>query len=362
LLLPTGALGKEYWILSWPSSPLDMIDIPGMSYPSQQGYFTVVATEPGDTQVTVKVTGYVDGTPAAIPGVIPLVDMSPGDEQMFLMHQGQVLNMVAHKKKPYGFAEANMFDLTGSRITADKPIMVFGGHEEAVVGWNDPNLPQGTEQDACCAEHMEEQLFPVDTWGMDLVCAKSRPRGPAGNHEPDVWRILAAYPGTILTTVPAINGVNGKTLNGGEWIQFEAMDSFEVHASKPIEIGQYTVGNACTQDFIGDPDFILAVPSAQYRENYPIAVPEGYGENYITLVRAPGAAVKVDQAPVADSVFAAIPGGSWEVGYVTMASGQHLVESSQPIAVYAFGQDSAVSYGYPAGLNLKKNNPLTPGQ
>ena len=56
-------------------------------------------------------------------------------------------------------------DLTGTIITSDKPIGVFGGHEAAVSGTQ------------CCADHIEQQLFPVATWGKTYIATKSFPRG-----------------------------------------------------------------------------------------------------------------------------------------------------------------------------------------
>jgi hypothetical protein len=333
LLLPEEALGTRYFVLSYPTSPNDLFAIEGFEFAPQLGYFTVVATSPGATQVTVRVTGYVFAE-----GVVPA--MSPGDEQMFVLQQGEVLNLASHKAD-ITMADVDYLDLTGSEVTSDKPVAVFGGHEEAVVGWS------GDGGENCCAEHMEEQLFPVDTWGSHIVCAKTKPRGG----EPDIWRVMAALDGTELHTDPPLPA-DGVVLGKGEWIEFEAFESFELDATGPIQVGQYTVGQLATSAGTGDPDLILAIPSAQYRETYPIAVPEGYAHNALTIVRPTQAPVMVDGVQLDASVFSPVGPGVWEVGYVDLTAGVHSVWSPQPVGVYAYGYDSAVSYGYPAGLNL----------
>ena len=56
-------------------------------------------------------------------------------------------------------------DLTGTLIESDQPVGVFVGHEATVLS-NQATSP-------CCADHLEDQLFPASTWGKVLVVAGS---------------------------------------------------------------------------------------------------------------------------------------------------------------------------------------------
>jgi len=341
LLLPEEFLGTDYLVMSWPTSPNPSV-IPGLSIEPQLGYFTVIATAPGTSQITVTVTGFVQPSQTTA-DKIGLPMMVPGDTQVFFLERGQVLHVESMKANA-GFSDFAKLDLTGSSVRSDKPVAVFGGHEEAVVTWS------GAGENSCCAEHFEEQLFPVATWGDEVLCAKSKPRGGGA----DVWRILSGADGNQIGTDPPQQGAQSLTLDRGEWRQVEATGSVVVKGTGPVSVGQFTVGGMATPTGQGDPDFVLMVPTNQYRTDYPIAVPEGFTTNIVTIVRPAGAAVALDGAPVSDSVFTAnVPNTTWQIGYLDLTPGVHLIQAGQPIGLYAYGWANAVSYGYPAGLDLK---------
>ncbi len=330
LLLPVNVLGREYWILTQPGSPS------AMGFTGQRSYFTVVAVQPGTTEVTVTVSE------ATSPGE-NLPAMTRGETRTFQLEQFQVLNLEATDRMTFG---EGALDMSGSHVLADKPVAVFSGHEESVIG---------TSQcaDACCAEHLEEQNFPVNTWDTEVLCAKSHLRGGPG--ELEIWRVQAAYDGTRITTDPPIPGLDGQTLNAGKYIQVETPESFEIVATAPIQVAQFFIGQNCTDQFVGDPSMVLAVPTAQFRDDYTLLVPENYDTNWVTIVRPPGVDIFVDDAPVA-APFTAFASGLWEVGYVLLQPGVHRIQAAWAFGVYLYGWDAAVSYGLPGGLDLKASS------
>ena len=145
--------------------------------------------------------------------------------------------------------------ITGTRITSDVPIAVFAGHEQAVIG-----TPRSQEEDNCCADHLEQQLFPVNTWGENYLAAASPTRG----RNADVWRILAARDGTVITTNPPQPNANNVTLDAGEFVEFEVTANFEVSATGPISVGQFLVSQDVTDDGVGDPGFVLLPATEQF--------------------------------------------------------------------------------------------------
>jgi hypothetical protein len=375
LLLPSGSLGQEYWVVS--RNQL------GTKFRS---YFNVIATAPGKTEVTVVVSA------PTLAGVgVP--SMSLGGKMTFTLEQGQALNVESNKENA---------DLTGSWISADKPVAVFGGSEASnspQIGNCIPSgksfpakvcagstlsggLGQSCSKDAdcppaCCADHLEEQLFPVQAWGKTYVGARFSPRGK----ELDAWRVLAAENGTTITLTPAI-GVTVPTLNQGQFFEFQTTSDFLLQADKPVLLTQYmassyatvtTESAPCTTDAscgqhgflgicegtfgktcspIGDPSMVLDVAVEQYLDDYIFLVPDKYKLNYITVVAPLGAVVKLDGVELQGGAFAPIAQTTWAVARLPIPAGKHTLSATQKVGLFVYGYDDDVSYGYPGGAGL----------
>ncbi|MEZ4468260.1 MAG: IgGFc-binding protein [bacterium] len=217
LLLPSHVVGQEYYVMTREQS-----------FDRLRGYLTVVAIDPEDgedpsTEVTVRVTARTQA------GVGGIQAMEPGDEITVTMQPFDVLSIQT---------AAPGADLTGSYVTASKNVVVFGGSEAANVPNTNhcididpvtregvceykPDEPCRTNYDCnearlntCCADHLEQQLFPVNTWQRHYIATKSFDRGL----ESDYWRILASEDDTKIETVPP--QVPIPTLNAGEWFEF----------------------------------------------------------------------------------------------------------------------------------------------
>ena len=156
MLIPENSFGKEYIVQSR-EELLGGLSIPlGMdcntycsSFPG--GQCTLQGFEEGcllPYRGTVTVVGKYANTAVTIQSTAPtlagpgLPAMTANSEQTVTLEPYQVLNIKT---------DQDGSDLTGTIITADRPVAVFGGHEAAVTS---------TE---CCADHLEQQLFPVKT-------------------------------------------------------------------------------------------------------------------------------------------------------------------------------------------------------
>jgi hypothetical protein len=107
-----------------------------------------------------------------------------------------------------------------------------------------------------------------------------------------------------------------------------------------------------TDEHIGDPSMILTVPTQQYRDQYNILVPMGYDDDWVTVIRPVGLAIEMDGAQL-NATFDTFGSGDWERAYVAISPGAHQFNADQPFGLVAYGWNQAVSYGYPAGLNLR---------
>jgi hypothetical protein len=350
LLLPQNVLGKKYYPVSRASG------IAAMGFPAQSGYVTIVAAWPGTTTVTITPSANVDATKA---GSTPLPTSFPkGKPTQVALQQYDVLNLQA--------AQAQMFsggnDLTGTFIDADKPVSVFGGHQEDVETF------EGTTDDSCCAEHIEEQFMPLEQWGTAVNCVKTKPRG----NEPDHWLIMAGEYNVTLTTNPPNLAVKGVKLNGvaksgvslsglvlakpGDYIEVETPESFNLTATGKIQATQIIVSRGVTQTFTGDPSMQIVPSPKHYRTDYGILTAQGYDHNYATVVRPVGLAITLDGQPIDGFLtgpFTVFGDGTWEYAYVDFKTGAHNFAATSNFGLQVYGYGNATAYSYPGGMNLE---------
>ena len=336
LLLPAEAVGTEYYVMAWPSGP------DALGFGAQTGWFTIVATREGDTQVTITFAAtLVDGAEPDLQGI------TAGSTHTFTLAQGDVMNFEALTRFQLFPPLIEEGDVTGSYIVADQPIVVFAGHEEAViVGSYD------SDDESCCADHLEQQLFPISTWGTRYFAIHSPYRGT----EVDYWRVLGSVDGTRISTTPSIPGLDGATVNAGSFIEIESDASFEITATAPVLVGQFLVSQQ--DDRIpsakGDPAFVLAVPVEQFRNNYTFLTPAGYAEDFVSIVRPVGVEVLLDGTPLGGDRFTTLASGTHEWAHIRLDPGAHtmIAPGEERFGIAAYGYDRAVSYGFPGGLDL----------
>lgn len=401
-----------------------------------RSFITIVAAQGGQTNVTITMPSPDNDasgntwpllTLASQDGTIK--SFKSGESASFTLSQWGTLNI-----------ETNMVgsDLTGAVILADKKIAVFSGSEAANVPntnhcdvskcqpgdlnagqkcghcvW-DGKTKCASNDDCgsfvvCCADHLEMQMFPVPVWDAHYVAVKLYPRGK----ERDAWRIMAATDGTIVNLVPAPKDAKGKgisvpVLNKGEWFEFETVDNFEIFARHddktpaPVLVGHFMAsqdapdpGAQPDDAGTGDPAFLLAIPSAQWRTEYVFLTPDKYRFNYVS-VAAPihrvcnATTAKKGQTCTADSDCGEgaatnscaddtqvtfdgqlIPpdqffniSKNYKGARFAVDAGPHTIRglpglgadgkpAESRVAVDVYGFDQYVSYGYPAGLDLK---------
>lgn len=347
LLIPTTSLDREYLVMNRPQLNLSL-----------RGFMTVIGVAQGITEVTVTTT-------ASIGAGEGIARMLANETRTFTLNRFDVLNL-----EP----DAPGADLTGSVIVADKPVVVFSGNEAANAPTplgtcteenvcDDDGRPCVSDIDCignvpCCADHLEQQLFPVVTWGKEYLAVRSYPRGG----ELDLWRVLASRDGTTITLDPVDathQGGGVPVLNRGEFYEFEAAGDFRLTASEPVLLGQFLAGEHSRNAGIGDPAFILVPPLRQLRDSYVFLAPNKYAVDYVSIA-VRNASARLDGVLItelADSLpgfvkVAAIGGSEWTAYRVPIEDGFHTLTCPGTCSVMVHGYDQFVSYGYPGGLNL----------
>ncbi|MEZ4268209.1 MAG: IgGFc-binding protein [Myxococcota bacterium] len=328
LLLPSKVTGQEYYVMSWPHRNGGGAVL--------RGFATVVATQEGQTVVTVR-----PAAPVVAGGGIGALEV--GSQYLFVLEQGQALNLESDGEEGV--------DLTGTYIKADKKISVIGGHECA-------NVPLGVN--AC--DHLESQLFPVETWANDYVADNFEPRSVS---QVDIWRVMAGGNEVTVQTIPPVKGYEKFKLQRGGWIQFATSESFVVKADGPVMVGHFLTGSSypgaevvClntgvgSDTAIGDPAFTLAIPTKRYLREYAVLTPTGYMEDYLNIIAPPSAKITIDGQPLT-APLVPIPGTSFAVARTVVQPGVHSVKGDQVFGLTAYGYDCDVSYAYPGGLKLQ---------
>lgn len=369
LLLPVHVLTGAYVGASWvplsrrtcSEAPVVGCDWSSIRYP---GYLAIVGISPEPTAVTLTAAGEIQADAAG-----RIARTSKGGSVSFALARGEVAHvtvapppecvagrpgynsLVECETVPFVGELCDYFDtcsetdhdLTGTRVSADGPVEVFGGHTCAYV----PHTSQ-----AC--DHLEEQMPPIQTWGADYVGA---PMGDGGITGRNIVRVVAAFDGTVVTVTPAQGGVNGGTLGAGQYLQFDATTPYRVQGSRSIMVAQYLVGQYASDPPAarGDPAVTVLAPAEQYRSDYTFILPTSYnagtnGQNHILVIRPPGLAITLDGAPLAAAFQ---PIGDREIGVALLDGGTHHTTASEPFGLIAYGMGSFTSYATPAGLDLE---------
>lgn len=370
LLLPTHALGREHRVASYlPLSFVGFGVIVGDSYPaasfgfSHRGFFTVIGSPHGPSRVTI--------TPAApiardASGRIPPI--AAGERFELALEPGEAAHVFAARHptcdstRP-GFTNIGVrcvtmgsgkgafiecrddyaceepgYDLTGTLVESDVPVAVLGAHECAFLPF-----------DRWACDHLQEQMPPLETWGLDHV---SMTVGPAGGGGPNLVRVIAAEDGTSVAIDPPQGGTSVVSLDRGEWTELVADGLFRITGDKRILVAQYLWGQGPDggEGLRGDPALWIVPPIEQFQRSYEIALPVTYSfdnaRNFLLVVRPKDTWTAIDMVPT-DAFATEL--GDFEAGVVTAEPGIHSVVGEDDFALIAIGLSNWESYATPAG-------------
>jgi len=295
--LPVDVLGTRYTVMSWEAG-------------FGRSQFGVAASADATTVTITPAVATADGHAAGTPYTVTL---SRGQSYLATGVTG---------------------DETGSIVTSDKPVAVFGGNECA-------NVP-GPTFFAC--DHLTEQQPPDSAWGSSFLTVPLKTR--IGG---DTFRILASEPGTDVS----IDGTPVATLGAGEAHTQIIAGPAQITSSSPVLVAQYS--NGTTFDNVtSDPFMMLVPPFEQFQTGYTVSTPDaGFATNAANLV-VPDASVgevSVDGTAVPASAYTAIGTSGFSGAQVDLTLGSHTIAGpGTPFGAFVYGFDSFDSYGYPGGL------------
>ncbi|RLB59763.1 MAG: hypothetical protein DRI90_15000 [Deltaproteobacteria bacterium] len=349
LLLPTNALGQVYRVITWSAGhpvPIDMLG----TIIVDRSYVTIVGTEEGTT-VTVRPSWRVKGN-----GAIPLTQ--PGETIQVELGAFDVLNLETDDAT---FAEGNqplVADLTGTTVEASKPVAVFGGVESTSAPYHVdiPTFPGWNSEDSCCLDHLEEQMFPLESIGTRFVITRSPIRSTGSWAEPDVLRFVgAAAPATVTTNLPA--PFDTFTLQPGEVRDTWTDTDVVVIASEPVLIAQVLISQGYVDGpYKGDPALTMFPPVEQYRTEYVFLTPGSWIENWVVIAAEIGSQITIDGSVPTNCIVStaiSLEGTNYEARRCPLNEGVHQLSGDLPFGIAAYGYGSAGSYAFTGGADVK---------
>jgi hypothetical protein len=325
LVLPSPALGKEYYIMSYPSSSQ-------YNTPSQ---FAIVGIK-DSTKITIEPTA------STVKNGFTIQTITLNKGEVYLIQNNII----------YGKKTDN--DLTGTHINADKEIAVFAGHQRT-------EIPLEYAMSNASRDCLIEQMIPVSCWGKNAIITPFASVS-SGTYK-DIYRVIAAKDDTKIY----VDGIFAATLNKGQYYQNYLLKAAVISSDNPIMVSSYMKTAGSSLGDIGDPSVLIIPPVEQYKNNYTVINAQFFSEQsgyfgdtmilaqYLNII-VPNEArdsVYIDGNLLSPSIFTPI--GESDYYYVIYKStdGTHNINCTMPISVIIYGYGRAVSYGYLGGMAMQ---------
>lgn len=355
LALPVTALGKEYYHMCY----YDFLE-----YGPWASGFVIVAPE-NDTKITIKLNGKGKGAAKTLMG------RNIGDVIQVTLQEGQTY-MVRGDATTRG-----LFDLSGSKIIASKPVGLISFHMRTIIPSFDINNGR---------DHMSEMLPPIHAWGKKYVTVEyKRDKGQG-----DFFRIMASEDNTNFKCV-YYDKDNGNILGNWEGQLKKAGDFeeyLETHATagnqlksihgtsvwtadKPVLLHHYSYSEQWDGATVFDPFMIISVPEEQFITSTVFQTPanKAFITNWFNIVAKHDPndldfndlkSIKIDGTPItqieARFTYNQIPNTDMYWAKIPVTPGAHRIAGDGKVKFggYIYGFSNWDSYGWPAAMAINK--------
>ncbi len=353
LLLPTTALGTEYKFIG---VPYHQVRDPFGNIRGESPAMIAVLSPSDRNRVTVQLPPGANIEPDSNQEVV----YQGGQAQVRMNAQDVLLITSSGVPSPP--------DLTGSLITSDKPVSVFSSHICSFY-------PE--DQSAC--DHLQEQLFPVSTWGNRFQLVPVAERNQNWFSEVTYWKLLGsdtttrfqlsipfmqlnpAQPGFQMVPYCGnmLEGDSTIVLNPGQYCEFGTRRAVEAVADQPATVmgiiaGQQATGLLAFGSHAGDPAIFLLAPDEQFRRDYTFLTPDTYFTDYVTIITPPANELVLDGNPLSLDDAVPIGGSLMQFKHIEITDGPHQLQGRAPFGIIVYAYDDFVSYAFTGGLNLTK--------
>ncbi len=264
-----------------------------------------------------------------------------------------------------------LFDLTGSKITSNKPIGLISYHERTMLPSNNTDG----------RDHMCEMIPPVSAWGKKYYSIELQ-----RDNRGDYYRVVASKANTRVK-MKYYDKVSKELLGQRDIILSKAGDFYEDfnswagngavvgfngittwEADKSILVMQYAYSANWDKGNVFDPFMIVLTPQEQYLKAtvFQTPVSAAFVNNYFSFIVV-GDTADLEQKKLkslaidGDTVYRSysqlllqnIPGTNLYWGRRSVSPGPHIVTSNTLFGGYIYGFGTFNSYGWPAALATK---------
>ena len=244
---------------------------------------------------------------------------------------GDVLTITMYQLQSLLFQSRS--DLTGTKVSSDKPIAVVSGNSANIVvsGGN--------------FDYMVEQLPSVNNWGSEFTIVSFADQ-TAGY----IYKVIAFYDNTIVQ-IP------------DQQITLQAGDVYEsgvtyllvttVESSRPVLVAQFMVSQNLFGMPVG-PSMMLINANDQFVSQEVTFSAPSYSHLYATIVISHGdlASLSLDNMPI-PTTWSQVDANNSEIVQGELEAGLHVIQSSDlttRFAVYVYSIGNYISHAFPAAL------------
>ena len=257
------------------------------------------------------------------------------------------------------------YDLTSSRVSSNKPIAVFGGHQRALIPYTGYNIVESRD-------HLFAQMAPVNTFGKTYIITPLP--SPAKDHSyfKDKYRIFAPYDNTKIYK----NGQVLTVLNENEYYEGDIIDAFVLTSNKEMSVFIYKKSGLVIAElsYDGDPFMLMVPPKKQFLDEYITynlqvntyageATPEDiYTQQYLVIITLTPyrSSITIDDEHIPNYRFIEIEGSCYSYAFIRVTDGEHKLKGDHDFGVYVCGYGYADSYGYVGGMKFNTEEEISP--
>ena len=330
--LPKNNAGTDYRVISYENST----NVFGN--PDEQSQFAVAAFTDNTTVTITPAAPTASGNPANVPFTVTL-------------QAGQCVQVQTDPSVPG-------LDLTGSVVTSDNPVVVYGSHSRTEMphGWIRPD-DGNTSRDM-----LLESMPPTSDWGKNFVLdAIAISSDGAFNPQGDLVRVLALKSNTSVS----VNGHFWTTLGADGFADTMIQGPTMINASGAVLVAEY-MHTDYTTNGNGDPFLAIVPPVDQTFNRYTFFLPANpdFALQFVNIVTDSISenAVTLDGQLLPASTFTPVPGavGNQHFGVLEAnipgTQQLHTISTTMPttngLTILGYGLGNVVSYGYTAGSLL----------
>ena len=240
------------------------------------------------------------------------------------------------------FHISHSYDLSGTIITANKPVSVISGDTCADVG-------------AGACDHLAAFLLPAKNWGKEFVVATT---GRMNKRVGDIFRVFAYENNTIVRRAD-----RESVLSTGEFTEIDLAGgdlASSINCSKPCQVVQYVKGYRTDIGYYADTSMLVLPSVKQFLSYYHVVLftKSAFTRHYITLLikNCCNNGLIMNGTAMNGLHWETINGTdyTWTVVNVSGFDSVTIFHTSpeKSFGLLVFGEGEHVSYGYPGGFTL----------